>query len=76
MPTITIEEAQARLTALIAELRPGEELVIIQQDRPVARLVAEPVTTRNVRSPGSAIGKLTVVQEDDTHLEDFEEHMP
>lgn len=76
MPTITIEEAQARLTALIAELRPGEELVIIQQDRPVARLVAEPATTQKVRSPGSAIGKLTVVQEDDTHLEDFEEHMP
>ena len=76
MATITIEEAQARLPALISGLKPGEELVIIQQDRPVARLVAEPSKTRVPRQPGSAIGKLTVVEEDDAHLEDFKEYMP
>ncbi len=76
MTTITIEEAQARLPVLIAKLKPGEELLITQQDRPVARLVAEPPAVRKARQPGSAVGKLTIVEEDDTHLEDFKEYMP
>jgi len=79
MPTTTIEEAQAHLPILIAKLKPGKELLITQEDHPVARLVAEPATTRKVRHPGSAIGKLTVVEDDDAHdahLEDFKEYMP
>ena len=42
MVTATIEEAQIRLSSLIAQLKPGEELVIIERNRPVASLVAEP----------------------------------
>ena len=42
MLTTTIEDAQAHLEAWISKLKPGEELVIIQRDRPVVRLVAEP----------------------------------
>ncbi|MCD4728602.1 MAG: type II toxin-antitoxin system Phd/YefM family antitoxin [Pirellulales bacterium] len=41
MTTATIEEAQAHLATLIAQLKPGEEVVIVERDRPVARLVAE-----------------------------------
>ena len=76
MPTTTIEDAQARLAAWISKLKPGEELVIIQRDRPVARLVAEPAPARKPRQPGSAIGKLIIVKDDDSHLEDFQEYMP
>ena len=76
MTTVTIEEAQADLAAWIARLKPGEELLITQQDRPVARLVAEPPTVRKPRQPGSAVGKLTIIEDDDTHLEDFREYMP
>jgi antitoxin (DNA-binding transcriptional repressor) of toxin-antitoxin stability system len=75
MPTTSIEDAQARLAAWISKLKPGEELVIIQRDRPVARLVAEPSPANKPRQPGSAIGKLTIVEDDDSHLEDFREYM-
>ena len=75
MTTVTIEKAQANLAGLIAELKPGEELLITQEDRPVARLVAEPANRRVPRQPGSAIGKLRIVEDDDTHLADFKEYM-
>jgi hypothetical protein len=31
---------------------------------------------REPRRPGSAKGKLVILTEDDTHLEDFKEYMP
>jgi antitoxin (DNA-binding transcriptional repressor) of toxin-antitoxin stability system len=74
MTTITLEEAQAKLTALIAELKPGEEILITEEDRPVARLVAETPDARKPRQPGSAIGKLAIVEDDDAHLRDSEGH--
>jgi antitoxin (DNA-binding transcriptional repressor) of toxin-antitoxin stability system len=76
MPTTTIEDAQNRLSVWISQLKPGEELVIIQRDRPVARLVAEPLPAVKARQPGSAIGKLTIIEDDDSHLEDFRDYMP
>jgi len=38
MTTITLEEAQAKLPEVIQKLAPGEELVITQDNRPVAHL--------------------------------------
>lgn len=37
--TISLDEAQDSLRELIARLAPGEELVITDEERPVARLV-------------------------------------
>ena len=80
MTTVSIEEAQARLPDLIAALRPGETLVIVARDRPVARLTAEPSSEQSVergaRRPGGARGILRVIEEDDDHLADFGEYMP
>jgi antitoxin (DNA-binding transcriptional repressor) of toxin-antitoxin stability system len=76
VPTITLADAQARLPTLIATLKPGEELLIVDGDRPVARLVGEAPAGRQARKPGSAIGELTIIKEDDEHLEDFKEYMP
>jgi len=74
MPTVTVEDAQARLPDLIAGLRPGESVVITRGPTPVARLTAEE-PPRVPRVPGSAKGVLVVVAEDDDHLRDFEEYM-
>jgi antitoxin (DNA-binding transcriptional repressor) of toxin-antitoxin stability system len=71
MTTITLEEAQTHLAAWIAKLRPGEELAIVERDRPVARLIAEPEKGGRPRRPGSAVGILTIVEEDEEHLKDF-----
>jgi prevent-host-death family protein len=76
LETVTLQEAQAHLADLIAKLTPGTELVITQNDRPVAKLVGPPPTPRQPRQPGSAKGKLIIHAEDEEHLNDFREYMP
>lgn len=75
MATVTIHEAQATLAELIHSLKPGEEFVITENDRPVAKLVAEKGPDRKVRRRGSAKGKLLIETEDDEHLKDFKEYL-
>jgi prevent-host-death family protein len=75
MPTVTLEEAQARLPELIEKLVPGEEVIITRDNRPVATLIGQPgVKPQPVFGRGR--GKVIVVSEDDEHLKDFEEYMP
>ncbi|MCI0418739.1 MAG: type II toxin-antitoxin system Phd/YefM family antitoxin [Acidobacteria bacterium] len=72
---VTLQEAQAHLAELIAKLAPGEEVVILQNDQPIAKLVGEPAAIRQPRQPGSAKGRLTILANDDDHLDDFKEYM-
>lgn len=73
MASITLEDAQAKLPELIAGLPPGESVAITSNERTVARLVAEP--KRGRRRAGSAKGVLTIIEDDDAHLADFQESM-
>jgi prevent-host-death family protein len=73
--TITVEEAQAKLTELIGRLSPGEEIVITQNQEPVAKLVGQRPSERKPRVPGNCKGMITLAVEDDEHLKDFEEYM-
>jgi len=77
-PTITIDEAQAKPRELIHQLAPGEEVIITENQQPVAKLVSEPPKPRpGLRlPPGLGRGFITVVSDDDEHLKDFEEYMP
>jgi antitoxin (DNA-binding transcriptional repressor) of toxin-antitoxin stability system len=75
MATITIQEAQAKLPDLIHNLKPGEELMITENNQPVAVLVASP-QAKPRPLPGRGKGMLTIVADDDEHLEDFKEYMP
>ena len=75
MSTVTIQEAQAKLPDLIHKLTPGDEVVITENNLPVAKLVAsQPAEARPM--PGRGKGILTILVEDDEHLEDFKEYMP
>ena len=76
MSTVTLEEAQAHLPELIDGLRPGETLVITRNEKPVARLLVDDSAKRKPRKAGSAKGMMTIIQDDDEHLEDFEEYLP
>ena len=73
--TVTMEEAQARLPELVAHLGSGEELIITQDHKPVAKLVREQAPTRTPRKAGNCIGMIKIVSDDDEHLKDFEEYL-
>jgi antitoxin (DNA-binding transcriptional repressor) of toxin-antitoxin stability system len=70
---IPVEEAQAHVRELIGNLAPGEELIITEGHRPVAKIVGQGVPALKPRQPGSAKGKLIILEDDDEHLMDFED---
>jgi len=75
MPTVTIEEAQAKLPELIEQLGLGKEFIITRNSQPVAKLI------RQLALPpqpifGRGMGKVVIVAEDEEHLKDFEDYMP
>ncbi len=76
MTTITIEDAQAKLPELIGSLAKGEELVIVQGEQVVARLVGDRSERWERPGPGLAKGIFSIVADDDDHLKDFAEYMP
>jgi antitoxin (DNA-binding transcriptional repressor) of toxin-antitoxin stability system len=75
MAQVTIQEAQAKLPELIHRLMPGDELVITENNQAVAKLVPSPLA-KPQPFPGRCKGMLTIVSDDDEHLEDFKEYMP
>jgi prevent-host-death family protein len=77
MATVTIQEAQATLSDLIHRLTPGEEVVITENDRPIARLVPTPAAPqRKLRQLGTMKGTVLYMAPDfDAPLEDFKEYM-
>lgn len=77
-PTITVEEAQAKLKEIIHRLAPGEEIVITENHQPVAKLVSEqPPAARPTRpGPGVCQGEIIYMAPDfDAPLEDMKEYM-
>lgn len=78
MTIVTMQEAQAKLPDLIHKLLPGEELVITENNQPVAKLVSElPKPPAGLRPPpGLGKGWITILSDDDEHLKDFAEYMP
>jgi len=74
--TITLEEAQAKLLELVHQLAPGDEIIITENQLAVAKLVSESPQQRKPRVPGLGKGMITLLVEDDEHLEGFAEYMP
>jgi antitoxin (DNA-binding transcriptional repressor) of toxin-antitoxin stability system len=74
MTTISVREAQANLAALIHELAPGQVVIITENDQPVAKLVALPAEKPRP-TPGRCKGMLTVVAEDEAHLDEFADYL-
>jgi antitoxin (DNA-binding transcriptional repressor) of toxin-antitoxin stability system len=68
---ISIDDAHDRLRELIAGLRPGVELVITEDDERIAKLIAEPKKPTGFRQPGLGRGMISIVGDDEEHLDDF-----
>lgn len=71
--TVGIDEARSQLKELISQLGPDDEVVITENNRPIARLVGARQAQPRY---GGCNGMLTIVQDDDEHLADFTEYMP
>jgi antitoxin (DNA-binding transcriptional repressor) of toxin-antitoxin stability system len=75
MTTVSIQEAQAHLSDLIHHLTPGDEVVILENSLPVARLIP-PLAPRSLRKLGSMRGTvLNMAPDFDAPLDDFKEYM-
>jgi antitoxin (DNA-binding transcriptional repressor) of toxin-antitoxin stability system len=74
MQTVTLQEAQSHLAEIIEKLPLGEEIVIMRDNHPVARLIGAKKPPRP--RPGLGKGMITIVADDDEHLKDFAEYMP
>jgi len=76
--TISVDEAQMKLRELIHQMTPGQELVLTENQRPVATLIggAEKPAAGLRPPPGLGKGYITVLSDDDEHLQDFKEYMP
>jgi antitoxin (DNA-binding transcriptional repressor) of toxin-antitoxin stability system len=70
MSTVTLEEAQSKLANLIAQLRPGEEMTIIDQGQPIAQVKKVERTLWPCKA-GSAAGKIRMAPDFDAPLDDF-----
>lgn len=76
MTSVTLQEAQTRLEELIDQLKPGEELMILRQDRPVAKLIMAANVAPKREPPGFMKGTVLYMSPDfDAPLEDFKEYM-
>ena len=74
MATVTLEEARDKLAELIHRLMPGDEVVITENDSPVARLTPAVPPERKPRQPGTLKGTVSYMAPDfDEPLEEFKE---
>ncbi|MFM7129637.1 MAG: type II toxin-antitoxin system Phd/YefM family antitoxin [bacterium] len=76
MATVTIQEAQASLVDLIHRLKSGEDVLITENDQPVARLVpTSGLPEKKERRFGTLKGLVLSMDQFDDPLEDFREYM-
>lgn len=74
--TITLAEAQATLSDLVHRLVPGEEMVITENDRQVATLVASSKDEQRIPRLGTQKGTVLYMAPDfDAPLDDFADYM-
>ena len=75
MKSIAIQEAQAQLADLVHRLNTGDDVVITENDKPVAKLIRLDPDQHWACQAGSAKGKIWMAPDFDEPLEDFKEYM-
>ena len=78
MVTISLEEAGAKLPELVHQLAPGDEIIITENELPVAKLVSQRPESSLKQRPGPGLGKgmITFIAADfDAPLDDMKEYM-
>ncbi|NKB67656.1 MAG: type II toxin-antitoxin system prevent-host-death family antitoxin [Candidatus Latescibacteria bacterium] len=76
MGQVDLKEAQEHLLELVKRAAKGEEVVISQANKPLAKLIsATPSPPAQQRQFGSAKGLIEMADDFDEPLEDFREYM-
>lgn len=78
MTPLPLNEAQSRPTEIVHRIGPGEEILITENDQPVAKIVGELRAPRHHSraSAGALKGMVTYVADDfDAPLPDMREYM-
>ncbi len=76
MPTVSLEDAQARLGELIDSLGPDDVIEITRDEKPVARITATGSGDKSARKLGTMRGSILYMAPDfDAPLEEFKDYM-
>jgi antitoxin (DNA-binding transcriptional repressor) of toxin-antitoxin stability system len=75
MSSITIEEAQSKLSQLLEEMLPGQEVVITKEGQPWAQVKKSERTTWPCKAGAYRKPEFWMAADFDAPLEDFKEHM-
>ncbi|SFI55889.1 type II toxin-antitoxin system Phd/YefM family antitoxin [Planctomicrobium piriforme] len=74
MTVVTIEEAQEKLADLIAQLRPGEGLIITDQGTPLAEVKKSPAPVTQSKAGSYQKAEFWMAPDFDDELEDFRDY--
>lgn len=74
MIQVTIHEAETHLSHLIQQAMKGEEVIIVRDDQPVAKLVALPEAQPQRRIGGAAHVLIAIAPDFDEPLPEFKDY--
>lgn len=75
MPSVTIEEAQAKLPEIVRQLQPGEEITITDHEQPLAQVRKAQRTSWPCKAGSAKDSILRIALDFDAPLDDFREYM-
>jgi antitoxin (DNA-binding transcriptional repressor) of toxin-antitoxin stability system len=75
MPTVTIEEAKAKLQEILTSLKPGEQVAIVQNGEEVAKLTRSPRQQWPCQAGSYRKAEFWMAPDFDAPLEEFKEYM-
>ena len=75
MPSLNLADAQARLREVVNSSQPGEEIVLTDNDQPLARLVRAERTSWPCKAGSAKDTTHWMAPDFDAPLEDFREYM-
>lgn len=76
MQQITIEEATAHIASVLADVLQGEEIVITDHEKPVAKVIPFELHTKKKRVFGGGKEMISFISDNfDEPLDDFKDYM-
>lgn len=75
MTSVTLEQAQTKLPQLLAELEPGEEILIVDQGQPLAQVKRVEPASWPCKAGSYKKADFWMAPDFDAPLEEFKEYM-